>query len=182
MVLSKGVFQSQVEAVNLELSICTLSDRYQICLCLSWKLKRCSSFGCELFDRQSDPLIHLHTHPSQSAWHTIGGEWVKAEVWIVPDSWFYLCSLEKRFILGFWEVTFPPKLIHSRFPSLGWAQTNLQGLGNPELHRQALLSTSKVRVQEDYPHKVKLSVTPATHTAVPQRSSKCSHTCLPPRL
>lgn len=99
--------------------------------------------GCELFDRQPDSLIHLHTHPSQSAWHTAGGEWVKAEVWIVPDSWFHLCSLEKRFLLGLWGVTFFPKLVLSTLPSQGWAQTNLQGLGNPEPHRQTLLGLAK---------------------------------------
>lgn len=83
MALSKGVFQSQVEAVSFELFICTMSDRCQIWLCFSWKLKRCSPFGncrsisfpqlgCELFDRQPDSLIHLHTHPSQSTRHIAG--------------------------------------------------------------------------------------------------------------
>lgn len=71
------------------------------------------------------------------------GEWVKAEVGIVPHSWFHLCSLEKRFLLGLWGMTFFPKLVHFRSPSQGWAQTDLQGLGNPELQRQTLLGLAK---------------------------------------
>lgn len=79
----KGRFQSQVEAVNFELFICTMSDRCQIWLCFSWKLNRCSLFGnfrsislpppgCEPFDRQPGSLIHLHTCPSRVVWGWVG--------------------------------------------------------------------------------------------------------------